>query len=237
MPGSTRVEVLSAVFQIGTPDEGDGAGVPTLRVLLRRAEALQHDSPESTRWSLPGGSIDADERLSDTARRLLVEQTDVRSVRHLEQLVVFSNPERVTPTRTIASTYLGLVPTDAPPATPSAAAWFDVNTLPPLVFDHATIVAAARLRLAAKLSYTNIAFALAPAEFPMSELAEIYGAALGYSVDTTNLLRILSRRGVIVATGTVRRNGRGGGRPPALYRFNDTQIRVTDEFATLRPPM
>lgn len=226
MPVPTAVEVLSAVFQIGTAD--DCAETATLRVLLRHV---------GDAWSLPGGGSDAAEKLSDTARHLLVAQTDERSVRHLEQLAVFSDPHRVTGPRTIASTYLGLVPSDAPLATPSGAAWHDVNALPPLAFDHADIVAAARHRLAAKLSYTNIAFALAPAEFPMSELSEIYGAALGYAVDTTNLLRILSRRGVIAATGTVRRNGRGGGRPPALYRFVDAELRVTDEFATLRPPL
>ncbi|MFW0791625.1 NUDIX hydrolase [Gordonia sp. CPCC 205333] len=226
MPVPTVVEVLSAVFQIGPADEYTDTA--TLRVLLRR---------DDDRWTLPGGGSDANEKLSDTARHLLVAQTDERSVRHLEQLSVFSDPDRVSGARTIASTYLGLVPSDAPPATPSAAAWYDVNALPPLAFDHANIVEAARHRLAAKLSYTNIAFALAPAQFPMSELSEIYGAALGYPVDTTNLLRILSRRGVIAATGTVRRNGRGGGRPPALYRFVDTELRVTDEFATLRPPL
>ena len=31
-------------------------------------------------------------------------------------------------------------------------------------------------------------------------------------------------------------SGRSGGRPPALYRFTDSRLRVTDEFAALRPP-
>ncbi len=106
-----------------------------------------------------------------------------------------------------------------------------------MAFDHAEIIDTARHRLAAKLSYTNIAFALAPKQFPMSELSEIYCAALGYAVDTTNLLRILSRRAVVVSTGTVGKTGRSGGRPPALYAFADNELRVTDEFATLRPPM
>ncbi|NED65075.1 NUDIX hydrolase, partial [Streptomyces sp. SID10244] len=100
--------------------------------------------------------------------------------------------------------------------------WHGVDALGDLAFDHGDIVAAARHRLAAKLSYTNIAFALAPTRFPMSELSEIYCAALGYPVDTTNLLRILSRRAVVVATGTVGKTGRSGGRPPALYAFADT---------------
>ena len=54
-------------------------------------------------------------------------------------------------------------------------------------------------------------FALAPRQFAMSEPSEIYCAAPGYNVDTTNLLRVLSRRAVVVATGTVGRTGRNGG--------------------------
>lgn len=103
-------------------------------------------------------------------------------------------------------------------------------------FDHGTVVEYARTRLAAKLSYTNIAFALSPAQFTMSTLREIYCAALGYEVDTTNLQRVLSRRKVLTATGSTASPGRAGGRPAALYRFIDAELRVTDEFAALRPP-
>lgn len=222
-----RVEVLSVVFQVRpvAPD-----GTPELCVLLWRSGP---DDP----WALPGGDILAGETLARSARRFLAETMDVRTVGHLEQLSVFSDPDRVPEVRTLATTFLGLVPSDAAPDLPDGAAWFGVDALPPLAADHATIIADARHRLAAKLSYTNIAFALAPARFPMSELSEIYCAALGYRVDTTNLLRILSRRGVVVATGTVGKTGRAGGRPPALYAFADTSLRVTDEFATLKPPM
>lgn len=73
-------------------------------------------------------------------------------------------------------------------------------------------------------------------EFALSTLRDIYGAALGYQVDATNLQRVLARRGVITATGTIAQSGRSGGRPAALYRFTDAALRVTDEFAALRPP-
>jgi len=103
-------------------------------------------------------------------------------------------------------------------------------------FDHGIVVEHARTRLAAKLSYTNIAFALAPATFTMSVLREIYCAALGYDVDTTNLQRVLHRRKVITPTGATAAPGRAGGRPAAVHRFTDSGLRVTDEFAALRPP-
>jgi 8-oxo-dGTP diphosphatase len=105
-----------------------------------------------------------------------------------------------------------------------------------MAFDHRAIVLAARERLRAKLSYTNIGFALAPETFTISELAAIYTAALGYPVDPTNLRRILERRGVLEATGERRSSGPGGGRPAAVYRFRSRELEVTDPFAVLRPP-
>jgi 8-oxo-dGTP diphosphatase len=111
-----------------------------------------------------------------------------------------------------------------------------VDALPPMAFDHRPMVINAHARLVAKLSYTNIGFALAPKEFALSTLRDIYSAALGHQVDATNLQRVLARRGVIMPTGTTARSGRSGGRPAALYRFAENTYRVTDEFAALRPP-
>ncbi|CAM3139658.1 MULTISPECIES: NUDIX domain-containing protein [Williamsia] len=222
-------EVLCAVFQVRESGDSDA---PQLSVLLWQRAF----DPQAGSWSLPGGGLRADEDLKTSALRQLAEKVDVREVAHLEQLSVFSDPKRMPGPRVIASSYLGMVPSDSQPNLPPDTRWHPVSQLPEISFDHSQIVERARSRLAAKLSYTNIAFALAPAEFSMSALSDIYCAALGYPVDSTNLLRILSRRGVITATGTVGRTGPSGGRPPALYRFADKQLRITDEFATLRPP-
>ena len=192
--------------------------------------------PERGLWSLPGGRLRADEDLTTSVRRQLAEKVDLREIAHLEQLAVFSDPHRVPGVRTIASTFLGLVPSPARPELPPDTHWHPANALPPMAFDHGPMVAYAQARLVAKLSYTNIGFALAPKEFALSTLRNIYGAALGYQVDATNLQRVLGRRGVITPTGTTAHPGRSGGRPAALYRFTDSRLRVTDEFAALRPP-
>ncbi|MGI9126064.1 MAG: NUDIX hydrolase [Mycobacterium sp.] len=225
---STGHEVLAVVFQV----RDAASGKPDLDVLLWQ-RALQ---PERGKWSLPGGRLGDDEDLSTSVRRQLAEKVDLREVAHLEQLGVFSDPARVPGARVIATTFLGLVPSPATPALPPDTRWHPVSELPPMAFDHAPMVAYARSRLAAKLSYTNIGFALAPKEFAMSTLRDIYGAALGYQVDATNLQRVLARRGVITPTGTTAHPGRSGGRPAALYRFTESRLRVTDEFAALRPP-
>jgi ADP-ribose pyrophosphatase YjhB (NUDIX family) len=192
--------------------------------------------PQRGAWSLPGGRLGHDEDLTTSVQRQLAEKVDLRQLAHLEQLAIFSDPSRVPGTRTIASTFLGLVPSPATPTLPDDTRWHPVSDLPEMAFDHGTMVEHARTRLVAKLSYTNIGFALAPKDFAMSMLRDIYGAALGYQVDATNLQRVLERRQVITRTGSTARSGRSGGRPPALYRFTESRYRVTDEFAALRPP-
>lgn len=226
---STVHEVLIAVFQVRTFTAGQS---PELGVLLWQ-RALE---PELGSWSLPGGVLESDEDLPSSARRQLAEKVDVRKVAHLEQLSIFSDPDRVPGDRRIASTFLGLVPISTDPKLPEDTEWHPVARLPDMSFDHRTVVRHARARLVAKLSYTNIAFALAPVEFAMSTLREIYAAALDYQVDATNLQRVLGRRKVLEATGKTSPSGKAGGRPPALFRFADASLRVTDEFAALRPP-
>ena len=219
----TDHEVLAAVLQIR-----DGA----LRVLAWR-RALP---PDAGRWALPGGRLRADEDVESSVLRQLAEKVDVREVTHIEQIGVFSRPERVPGARVVATAFLGLVPSDSEPAVPEDTVWHLVADPPPIAFDHAAIVTAAHERLRAKLSYTNLGFALAPRTFTISALRDLYVAALGHAVSATNLQRVLTRRGVLEPTGAVAAPGPAGGRPAALFRFTQRTLRVTDAFAVLKPP-
>jgi ADP-ribose pyrophosphatase YjhB (NUDIX family) len=187
-------------------------------------------------WSLPGGYLERGETLEQSIRKHLAAKVDVREVAHLEQLETLSDPARQPREWQIATAYLGLVPTDVDPELPEDTAWHSVSRLPELAFDHHEITLAGRERLRAKLSYTNVGFALAPGEFTISELRDLYAAALGHELSATNLQRVLLRRGVVESTGERRASGRGGGRPASLFRFRTRRLEVTDEFAVLRPP-
>ncbi len=225
MPESTRpVHVtLAVVFQVR-------AG--KLQVLLwQRAR-----EPFAGSWSLPGGYLEPGETLEGSIRRHLAAKVDVRELSHLEQLETRSDPGRHPKEWQLASTYLGLVPRGVDPALPEDTDWHSVDRLPKLAFDHRAITLAGRERLRAKLSYTNLGFALAPETFSLSELRDIYAAALGHELSATNLQRVLVRRGVLEPTGKRREPGRAGGRPAALFRFSATKLEVTDQFAVLRPP-
>jgi 8-oxo-dGTP diphosphatase len=104
-----------------------------------------------------------------------------------------------------------------------------------MAFDHGAVVHAGRDRLRAKLSYTNIGFAIAPPEFTLSELRDLYAAALGHRVTATNLQRVLVRRGVLDSLERHRSSAASGGRPARVYRFRTRKLDVTDPFAVLRP--
>lgn len=192
--------------------------------------------PDLHRWSLPGGKLRLAEDVAESIRRQLAEKVDVRTLSHLEQLAVFSAPDRVPGPRMVATGFLGLAPSDIDPEVPSDTHWHPVADLPQTAFDHESIILTARDRLRAKLSYTNIGFALVPAEFTITELRRTYSATLGYEVAATNLQRVLSRRGVLENTGRTVAAGPSGGRPPALFRFTSRDLHVTDPFAVFRPP-
>ncbi|MBA3364480.1 MAG: NUDIX hydrolase [Actinobacteria bacterium] len=203
-----------------------------LQVLLwQRAE-----EPFKGAWSLPGGYLAPAETLEQSIRRHLADKVDVREVAHLEQLETRSDPERHPGEWQLATAYLGLVPSDVNPALPEDTTWHAVGRLPELAFDHGEITLAGRERLRAKLSYTNVGFALAPDTFTLSELRDLYVAALGHAVSATNLKRVLLRRGVLLPTGELRPSGQGGGRPAACFRFEHSRLHITDPFAVLRPP-
>ena len=215
--------VLSVVLQVRDDD---------LQVLLWRRARPPFDGA----WALPGGRLEPGETLERSIRRHLAAKVDVRELAHLEQLETRSDPRRNPARWELATAYLGLVPAGVDPAVPADTAWHALTRSPELAFDHGAITLAARARLRAKLSYTNIGFALARETFTISELRDIYRAALGHDVSATNLQRVLVRRGVLEPTGGRRGPGRAGGRPAAVFRFRSHDLEITDQFAVLRPP-
>jgi ADP-ribose pyrophosphatase YjhB (NUDIX family) len=203
-----------------------------LHVMLWR----RGNDPFAGTWALPGGPLLPDETLGASVGRQLAAKVEVAHLAHLEQLETRSDPGRDPRGRTVATAYLGLVPSDLDPALPDDTAWHPVDALPHTAFDHGSIVGSALGRLRAKLSYTNVGFALAPPTFTIAELRVIYVAALGYEVTATNLQRVLLRRGVLEPTGELAPPGPAGGRPAMVYRFAVAALEITDPFAVLRPP-
>ncbi len=246
---SFRHDALAVVLQVRDPAPDllrvrdpvpDRSGPPragrrrSLQILLWQRSL----EPFAGSWSLPGGPLRHDERLGTSISRQLATKVDIRHIGHLEQVETRSDPDRDPTGRVLATVYLGLVPLGHDPALPPDTAWHPARLLPSrMAYDHTSMTESALARLRAKLSYTNICFALAPPTFTLSELREVYVAALGHDVSVTNLQRVLLRRRIIEPTGGTTRSGTSGGRPAATYRFGLDHLQITDTFAVLRPPV
>ncbi|HTR35218.1 MAG TPA: NUDIX domain-containing protein [Bryobacteraceae bacterium] len=186
-----------------------------LQVLLIRRLA----KPFENRYALPGGFVLEDESVDAAAVRELREETGVDRV-YLEQLYTFGDPKRDPRGRVITVAHYALVPqtqmlragTDA-----ADAAWFRVDSLPHLAFDHRRIVEYAHRRLRNKLDYTNVGFELLPDKFTLPELQQVHEAILGKELDKRNFRRKIVQMGIVRPLREWRHTGR---KPAQLFRFS-----------------
>ena len=92
-------------------------------------------------WALPGGFVDYGESLEQAAVREAIEETGL-NVRLLQQLKTYSDPGRDPRHHTISTVFIAAAE-GMPSAGDDAAETgiFTRQNLPPLVFDHAEILA------------------------------------------------------------------------------------------------
>ncbi|HKY45835.1 MAG TPA: NUDIX domain-containing protein [Pyrinomonadaceae bacterium] len=169
-------------------------------------------------FAIPGGFVLEEEDLEQAAVRELREETGVSDV-YLEQLYSFGKPDRDPRGRVVTVAYFALISADRKlkAGTDAAeAAWFPMDDLPPLAFDHATILNYALERLRNKLEYTTVGFQLLPEKFTLTELQDVYAAILGKKLDKRNFRRKMSVLKILKPLPEYRR---GGQRPAQLYRF------------------
>ena len=174
------------------------------------------------RWALPGGRVRTDESLDDAAARLLAESTGLRDV-YLEQLYTFGHPERDPHGRVVSVAYVALIPHGG--RVFADVHWQPVHALPPLAYDHGTVVATGLARLRAKLGYTNLVYTLLPAAFTLGELQTMYEAVLGRRLDRRNFRKKMLALGLLRPLG---RQRRGAHRPAALYAFRHRRPMVVE---------
>ena len=188
-----------------------------LKVLL-----IQRDlEPYSGKWALPGGFVNVGESVEDAAKRELTEETGVSRV-FLEQLYTYGDPKRDPREHVVTIAYFSLVrlsdhrvqaATDA-----RNAAWFGVDDIPKLAFDHRKILNAAHERLQSKVRYQPIGFELLPHKFPLRDLQHLYEVVLERSLDKRNFRKKILSMDVLeeldeIETDVTHRAAR-------LYRFD-----------------
>lgn len=109
-----------------------------LKILLIQRKA----APFKKKWALPGGFLEEKEPLIEGAKRELEEETGLK-IEKLTQLKAFGAPGRDPRGRTITIAFLGeTIFEEKVTGRDDAlnAAWFEIEALPELAFDHKEII-------------------------------------------------------------------------------------------------
>lgn len=192
-----------------------------LHVLLTK----RADEPFKGDWALPGGYCAQGsttlEALASVTKRKVGLDID-KDLNYLEQLYTFDTVARDPRGHAVSVTYVGCGRAIELAAATQESTWHAVDSLPTLAYDHESIIAYGRERLAAKLTYTNAAKGLLDKKFTLSQLQTTYEAVMGRSLDKRNFRKKFLSLGLIHETPDMWREG--AHRPAKLYAFNNDSL-------------
>lgn len=165
-----------------------------LKVLLVK----RGGEPYKGKWALPGGFLQNDETAMEGALRELREETGLAASAVVE-LGVFSDPNRDPRERVITIAFYALVKPSEVVGGDDAdeAAWFPIDELPQLAFDHADIINAAMERIRRDIHFEPIGFDLLDDEFTIPDLQRLYEIILGVKFDRRNFQRKILSSGIL----------------------------------------
>ena len=229
MPGRGTNQVdkqALADFKVGVDNVIFSVDTQQNRVLVLLV--MRQDEPFSGQWSLPGTLVRHGESLENAAHRILAEKIRVNNL-YLEQLYTFGGPDRdprESPTsfgvRYLSVSYFALVRFEEAELiadSVSGIAWYPIEQVPKLAFDHNKVLEYGYRRLRNKLEYSPVAFDVLPDVFTLSDLYQLYTTVLGENFsDYSNFRSRLLKLGFLSDTGL--KVSRGAGRPASLYRFD-----------------
>lgn len=159
----------------------------------------RHLEPNLGKWSLIGGWLYGDESADDAAKRVLKKITGLDDI-FMEQIHVFSHPERDTGGRVLSVVYYALVDIkkhDKSLIHRYSAEWHTVKDQPNLIFDHNSMVELALSELQQKASYHIVGRDLLPEEFTIIQLRHLYNSIFFREFDPGNFRKkILSLKAI-----------------------------------------
>ena len=205
-----KVGVDNVIFSVDTKHN-------RLLVLLYK----RTKQPFKDTWSLPGTLVRSGETLQGAAYRTLAEKIAVDNL-YLEQLYTFDEPEATNDYKYLSISYFALVRYEEAKIinnTNFNLAWYQVDLVPQLAFNHERILEYGYVRLKNKLEYSPIAFDVLPDKFTLNDLYQLYCTILGENfADYSNFRSRLLKLGFLLDTG--QKVSRGAGRPASLYTFD-----------------
>lgn len=156
--------------------------------------------PEFGKWSLMGGFVTLNESSDDGAYRILKKLTGLSNI-YMEQLYCFADVNRDPGGRVISIAYFALIKIDdysEKLMKEYNAKWYNINSIPSMIFDHEKMILMARERLKQKVAAHPIGFELLPEKFTLSQLQSLYEAIYESSFDKRNFLRKILSLGILI---------------------------------------
>jgi 8-oxo-dGTP diphosphatase len=210
----------------------------------RQLKVLLLEYSRTGLFALPGGFIHDKENLNDAALRVVRERTGLSDI-FLDQFYVFGDYSRFDNTpmkaimraggvtftedhwllqRFITVGYFALVDftrvVPVPDSISDSCRWYDVDAIPPLIQDHALIIAKALAALRQSLDTRLTGFNLLPENFTMADLQAVYETILGKKMLRTAFQRKMLAMGILQRVAK-KHTGRAH-KAPYLYRFAST---------------
>jgi len=158
--------------------------------------------PVKGKWSLMGGFVKEHESCDQAACRIRNQTTGLNKI-FLEQVNVFSSPEREKVARVISVAYYALISiqhSDLALLQEHGARWWPISGHPELIFDHGEMVKKALFRLQQKAGYSLAGSELLPKKFTMLQLRKLYEAIYQREFDAGNFRKKILSLGLLRKT-------------------------------------
>ncbi len=183
--------------------------------------------PFKGKWSLIGGFVTESESAEDAASRVLEQLTGLNGL-YMEQLHVFSQPERDHVERTVSVAFFALIDLQRyrQQLNPDYhAVWVSINDLPQMIFDHNTMVEMAKEKLRYKAALHPLLLELLPARFTLPDLQSLYESVYNIRFDKGNFSRKIIATGLLIKQ---QQKDREGSKKGAFYYKIDAKKYATN---------
>jgi 8-oxo-dGTP diphosphatase len=208
-----------------------------IKVLLQRPLVVD-------KWTITGGYIKKTESIEEAAKRIAYSRTGLKDI-YLQQFRSFGNPKRSIDSSFTPEHIKEVLRMNVNPdpwifeyfvsvgfytltefsnviirrgAFDAECQWWPVKELPPLMFDHKSIVSEALYALRLHIAHHPIGYELLPKKFTIPEIHALYETILEKTLDVRNFTKRLMATGIITKLNETR--DIGPHRAPFLYKFN-----------------
>ena len=209
-----QIEVLVNLFTISKGK---------LNVLLFRKE----EEPFKGYWMLPSNLLMTTETIEECAKYTINEMAGIENI-YLKQCNVFSKIDRLPNDRILGNSLIGLDDNQTlllkKQKRNFESAWFTINDLPKIVYDHGDILKDTINYLRKELTNVELLKKLFPSDFTIPELQAVFEEILAKKLDRRNFRKKLINLDILEDTGD--KNNIKNGRPAKLYRFKELESNI-----------